>query len=323
MGLGKRMRGFGGRAIGALAAAASLLTLSAPAAAVQPAGAPEAAASARPAPRPAIWLLEDEDTRIYLFGTTHILPATFRWRSERLNAIVLEADELVMETADQATFDREAMARWMIMPKPVSILSRVSAPRRPRLLELIEASGLPIEAWDMFHTWAAGFMLFGVQVMQGMREEGQADGQPFDMRKISGVERVLSAAFRRAGKPVSAVETSAQQMAMFRGMSAPAQRAFLESMIDDGSPVGPQAVDFDALWASGNTDAIAAQMEALPPEIFEVLLTRRNRAWTEWLAARLDRPGTVLFAVGAGHLAGRDSVQTMLAARGLTARRID
>jgi uncharacterized protein YbaP (TraB family) len=31
----------------------------------------------------------------------------------------------------------------------------------------------------------------------------------------------------------------------------------------------------------------------------------------------------VLFAVGAGHLAGPDSVQKMLAAQGLTARRVD
>ncbi|HEY0114242.1 MAG TPA: TraB/GumN family protein, partial [Allosphingosinicella sp.] len=44
---------------------------------------------------------------------------------------------------------------------------------------------------------------------------------------------------------------------------------------------------------------------------------------TGWLAQRMERPGTVLFAVGAGHLAGRDSVQSMLAARGIQARRID
>jgi len=53
------------------------------------------------------------------------------------------------------------------------------------------------------------------------------------------------------------------------------------------------------------------------------LLDRRNRAWAGWLEQRLAQPGTVLVAVGAGHLAGRNSVQEMLAARGLAAERLD
>jgi hypothetical protein len=53
-----------------------------------------------------------------------------------------------------------------------------------------------------------------------------------------------------------------------------------------------------------------------------VLLTRRNARWAEWIDARLDRPGTVFLAVGAGHLAGRDSVQAMLEKRGIKAKRV-
>ncbi len=54
-----------------------------------------------------------------------------------------------------------------------------------------------------------------------------------------------------------------------------------------------------------------------------VLVRRRNAAWTLWLEERLKKPGTLLFAVGAGHLAGRESVQAMLAKRGLQVKRID
>jgi uncharacterized protein YbaP (TraB family) len=51
-------------------------------------------------------------------------------------------------------------------------------------------------------------------------------------------------------------------------------------------------------------------------------MTRRNAAWASWIEARLDQPGTLFMAVGAGHLAGRDSVQELLRARGLASTRI-
>jgi len=41
------------------------------------------------------------------------------------------------------------------------------------------------------------------------------------------------------------------------------------------------------------------------------------------LKARMDQPGTVFVAVGAGHLAGEHSVQDYLKERGLTATRVD
>ena len=46
-------------------------------------------------------------------------------------------------------------------------------------------------------------------------------------------------------------------------------------------------------------------------------MARRNANWAEWLAKRLEEPGTVMVAVGAGHLAGKGSVQELLKAKGL------
>ena len=291
-------------------AGASLLAAS-PAAARAPA--PERSAIE---PRPAIWLLEDEDTRIYLFGTVHVLPSDYRWRSPALDRVIREADELVMETADEV--GDEAFGESMFLPKEVPILARVSAPYRARLQEVIAVSGLPIEMWNGLQTWAAGFMVMAVQSM-ALGEDGRAAGTP----AVTGAETVLTEEFRRAGKPISAVETSEMQMDFFRSLSRAAQRDFLESVLEGGPPGKSGGVQGDDDWVAGNVEAIARDMDQFTPELYEVLLTRRNRAWTEWLAARLDRPGTVLFAVGAGHLAGRDSVQTMLASRGLTTRRID
>jgi hypothetical protein len=76
---------------------------------------------ARPEPRPALWLLADADTRIYMFGTIHVLPPGFRWRSAALDksccslsASPVAAEEAVLSkmhhAGDEAAARRSAWA---------------------------------------------------------------------------------------------------------------------------------------------------------------------------------------------------------------------
>lgn len=271
--------------------------------------------AARP-PRPAIWLLADDDTKIYLFGTVHILPPDLDWRSPALERTIAEADELVLEVSDEEMANAGAAAMEATMlGKSVPVAWRVSPDRRDTLAEMISVSGIPGATLDGLQTWAVAMSLSVAEIMQAQGTEGE---QP------SGVEDVLTEAFRARGRPISGVETTAGQLAVFSGLPHATQRAMLEQMIDayatgEGSGFDPG----ETQWLEGDLDGMAAEMEEMPPELYEALLTRRNAVWTDWLIGRLDRPGTVLFAVGAGHLAGRVSVQSMLAARGFTVTRID
>lgn len=283
-----------------------------------PAPTPRAAAAAVAAPRPAIWVLRDQDTTIYLFGTTHLFERGFRWRSERLNRIVAEADELVLETNDTEG-DPGAMEA-MFLDKPHPILDRVSPERREALAGLIARSGVPAEAWDRMQSYAAAFWLYGLV----MSEVGDTQGKDQPATEMSGAEVELTEDFQRRGRPVSGVETMADQMDAFRSMPPEVQTAFLESIVDSSMvPFDESGLSGDTEWASGNLSSIEAEMAEMPPELYEALLSRRNRNWTEWLVRRMERPGTVLFAVGAGHLVGRDSLHSLLAARGLRTERID
>jgi uncharacterized protein YbaP (TraB family) len=271
-----------------------------------------------PAPRPAIWLLADEDTRIYLFGTIHMLPPGLQWRSAAFENVVREADELVLEVAEDPDTDQVAAIAPLIMrDQPLSILERVSPERRQGLRELIQSLGMPVESFDGLQTWAAAMTLAVTGLTQAL---AGPDGSPED---VTGVEDELRVDFLQSGRPISGVEDGPQQLGFLSGLSPATQREMLEEMVD-GYARGDS--DFGELseegWLRGDTADIAAEMEEMPAELFDVLVTRRNAAWTGWLIERLQRPGTVLFAVGAGHLAGRDSVQSMLADRGLTVTRL-
>lgn len=295
---------------------------------------PAAAPRPQPEPRPALWLLQDEDTKIYLLGTIHMLPPGFRWRSAAIDGVIERADELVLEVGDrEAMDDPAAMAGPMLLGKQAPLAWRVSPDRREALQQMIEALGLSPEMFDGLHSWAAAMVIMAVAAVRSTIGE---DGGPLSLEEIPGVEEGLEAEFQARNKPISGVETTAQQLGFFANLSFASQRELLEQMIDDyrryaaGADAGEAragaAEDGEAdlhAWVSGRPEAVAITNEAMPPALYETLLPRRNRAWTAWLIARLERPGTVLFAVGAGHLTGPDSVQTMLAARGFTAARVD
>ena len=67
-------------------------------------------------------------------------------------------------------------------------------------------------------------------------------------------------------------------------------------------------------------DVLADMTDA--PEVTQALLVDRNRNWADWISRRMQQPGTVFVAVGAGHLAGSESVQAELAKRGLKVERV-
>lgn len=282
---------------------------------------PPPAPRPQPEPRPAIWLLQDEDTKIYLFGTFHILPPGFRWRSPAIDRVIGEADELVLEISDREMMDDPAaFVEPMMLGKEAPLLWRVSPDRREALAAMVAQTGLPIETFDDMQSWAAVMTMAAVSIVQAYSGE---EGEPLTMEDLPGVEDALEIEFTRLERPISGVETVADQIGAFATLSFADQRRMLESMVDAyrGGIAVEDVSELD--WVRGNVDAIAIDAAGMPGPLYEALLPRRNRAWTDWLIARLDRPGTVLFAVGAGHLAGPDSVQTMLTARGFTATRID
>ena len=275
-----------------------------------------ACSAAEPArARPAMWKLTDPDTTIYLFGTVHVLPGGTNWRTPRFEGAVRDSQELILEIADQHDKAKvaEVYKRLAYSPDLPPILERVPAKKRPQLQAMIEKSKLPLAQLNMMETWAVAITL-------GASMYGEMGASVDD-----GVERQLTKSFTSSKKPINALETTEQQLGYFDTMPEATQRKLLVSILDD---VKNAAADFKKMvgaWSSGNTRAIARTFDdelKSSPEIASVLIDQRNAAWVEHLKARLDQPGTVMVAVGAGHLAGDGSVVDLLKKQGIRVERV-
>ena len=156
-----------------------------------------------------------------------------RWRSAALNRVVREAQELVLElddaemAAERARSDRADAARQV----GAGAAAGVARPaRRPRAA-CSPSCGSAEGSLDGLETWAVAVILGVGQMARDYVGEGETD-LAAAAAALPGVEEVLTAEFRANGRPISGVETAADQIGAFRGMPPAVQQAMLDETVD-------------------------------------------------------------------------------------------
>ena len=266
--------------------------------------------------RPALWEVSDQDTTIYLFGTIHLLPQDLRWRTPALDQAVGQAQQLVVETiVDQQHPESIVAAEAQLGFKQglPPITQRVPPAKVATLRTAMAKTGAPEKAFDQMKTWLAAITLLSVQ-FKDMGLHGK-----------DGPEEILRQQFVTAQKPIGQLETNIEQFTYFDRMSEKSQRELLEGALE---PQDNTSKEFDGMlssWSTGDVKGIAVTFNkelSQSSEIRQLLLRQRNSNWAKWIEDRMTKPGTILVAVGAGHLAGKDSVVEKLRNDGYKVRRL-
>ena len=263
---------------------------------------------------PALWEVSDPDTTIYLFGTIHLLPNDLQWRTAKLDEAMASSQELVVETIvdeKDPTKLMSAMASLGLAKGLPPIMQRVSPPERPKLEAAIKKSGVPELAYNGMKTWMAAFLLLGNQ-FKALGLSGGAEG-------------VLKNVFTSEGKPIGELESNVQQLSFFDRLPEPAQRALLEGAIEDQKATDTEFTGMLDAWSRGDVKGIAQTFDrelSESPALEQDLIRRRNANWSRWIEQRMGQPGTIMIAVGAGHLAGKSSVLELLRRDGYNVRRL-
>jgi len=261
-----------------------------------------AALNAIPAPRapqpapyadaePALWVVNDEDTIIYLFGTFHALDGRASWFNDEVETAFEAADELVLET---------------LIPEPPAA-PRAAGPRpEPGIQPARPFAG------------SGSYLSASKMVLSAGRSRGLSTDR--------GADSVLRAAAEQSGKPVGGLESFDFQLRMFSRMSGASAPSDPVQGARTKAALAALLAELQSAWNRGDIERFAPmleQMEAKSPESYRQLFPARNARWAQWIARRLQQPGTVFVAVGAGHLAGKDSVQHKLAQLRIRSQRIN
>lgn len=272
------------------------------------------AASATAPQGPALWKVSDGDTTIYLFGTVHALPPTIDWYDGEIGEALAASQELVTEIPRGAVEDpaaQQMIGMRAVLPAGQSMRDFLKPAERATYEKAMAKLDLPVDSFDRFEPWFAGMTLSVLPLLK----RGYASE--------SGVEKVIET---KSAPTVQrdALETLDQQIDMFDQLPMKSQVAFLVSTAENIDSVVPNMDAMVTEWIDGDADELARIMNKglTDKTLADTLLYSRNRKWAEWIATRMDKPGTVFLAVGAGHLAGQKSVQQMLRKHGLTVVRV-
>lgn len=241
-----------------------------------------------------MFVVRDADTTVYIFGTFHALDSNAQWFNDHVKGAFEHSDELVLET---------------LVPedRPGHRIPLSAAPLK-----------LPVAT-------SASFLATTRMAINAGRSQG--------MQVDNGADMVLRRAAEDEGKTVEGLETLQSQLNMFLKMPPPTTGA--TPLPRPGQPVeqtgsmnslSKSMAELQSAWKHGDQSVFVrmlTQLERSSPDTYRMMFVERNARWADWIRARMQTPGTVFVAVGAGHLAGKDSVLVELAERGIYSTRVN
>lgn len=284
----------------------------------QAAPAPAAAAAAAPiqGEGPALWVIKDADSTLYLFGSVHVLRPTTGWASPRVNAAFDSASDVWFEITnpeDQAAM-MPLIQQYGLSPQtPLS--SRLTPEELAQLDAAAKAIGASAAQMDTLKPWLAALSLSVAPLVKA----------GYDPQ--SGVELALKARAQAAGKSLHGFETLEKQIGLLATLPDDVQLEFLRETLKDYDQAVVILDSMVEAWAKGDVEAldriVVEEMKTDAPELYKVLLVDRNTDWANQIQTLLQGSGTAFIAVGAAHLTGDDSVQSILKSRGVAVESVE
>ncbi|RYD47110.1 MAG: TraB/GumN family protein, partial [Sphingomonadales bacterium] len=190
---------------------------------------------------PALWVVRDADTTIYLFGTVHMLKPGLGWFDEEVRAAFDRSDALMLEVVLPGDAEMTALVSELGTAAPGKGMPAQDA---AKVRTALAGLGMPPEMLDRSEPWLAATLLASLPL------------QKLGYDPKEGAEAVLTAAARKSGKPVAGFESAREQLGYFDGLSMPAQRALLAETIEALPDAGKTLDQAVAAWSAGDADRL-------------------------------------------------------------------
>jgi len=271
--------------------------------------------------KPAMWKVSGVHGTLYLFGTIHAMKKNVAWETKTVKGALAESGVLYLEVAGLDDDSLKA-AQPMIMELGTDAEHPLSTKISKADLALLDSAAKDLGAGgeQIFEPMLPWLAYVSISVLPDIKAGYDPEG---------GVDKKLEAEAKTMNLPVKGLETAEGQIHFLADLAPALQVQMLHQALID---LPKAASETDAMigdWERGDVEALSKlendEMRVKYPELYKTLVVERNQHFADTLAEQLKdaATGTEFVAIGAGHLAGPDSLVKLLEARGFKASRVE
>ena len=265
---------------------------------------------------PAMWVVKDHDSTLYLYGTVHLLPSDLDWQRDDMKDAFKEAGTVFFELDTGRAGQLEAS----LLTQQLGLISsgtRLSDRLDNYQLKLLEAAAnngnLPLASLDSMRPWLASeFLTVAAAGNAGLSPDLAAD-------------EALKSRAQRLGKNIVYLDTTERQIRATSDQPDFVQMMLLTDTLEGFGSIGSNLSKIADAWSVGQVDYLTAKtviaLSSRSPELYNTLLKDRNREWAGEFTRFMEGNDTGFAAVGAAHFLGEDSVQNFLRDQGYVVSR--
>lgn len=249
------------------------------------------------------WVVEDEDTLVYLLGSIHLGTPDLYPFDKKLVTAFDESDALLVEANILDTEALEYYSEKAMYTDGSTLKDAVAPETYAKLEQVAKLYGLPMDQLTVQKPW----MLSSTLSMLAMDDSFGMTPQEMAMHGID-IYFLLNAQLQQ--KPVIELEGTRAQVDMFEGLSPEAQEqslvAVLDSIIHPSEENQSEVLqEWFTSWKQGNVEEFAKSfqaMEGTSSEFNEMLFGLRDEQMAKKIMNVLEeKEGKYFVVVGSGH----------------------
>lgn len=244
----------------------------------------------------------------YLYGTVHIICSEDAALSENFKKIIRKADAVYFEVDMDDMTEMMSSIDHMKMRGDTTLELLLSESDFEKVKQYVEdnSSMLPFSELKKFLPILVSTIL-AEQVM--------------DCEESTGIEELIMKQAKKIKKPIHGMESSAYQFSLMDSIPYAEQAKELVVFVDSAEKEGSLKAEMDKFYDAyleqnmDKVEKITMEMDCTLIKYADMLLYNRNRNWVVKLK-KLMPEKSVVVAVGAGHLPGKNGLIDLLKKEG-------
>lgn len=264
-----------------------------------------------PAPKTLLWEISGNGLRepSYLFGTMHILCADEASISDNLRSVISRARKIYFEIDMDDMTEMMGALKYVKMNDGVKLSDLLTKEEYARVEAYFKKSKTPMPL-SMLNRFKPMFVssLLGEQQMDCAQKEG--------------MEQLIMKEASKKDKTIMGLESVQFQATLFDSIPYETQAKDLLNYIDSVDNYRKSTAEMVTVYKQQDLEKLDSMVRKSDPSMnsyMDLLLYSRNRRWVQQMP-NIMMEGTLLFAVGAGHLPGEQGVISLLRKRGFTVK---